>query len=151
MDRSELFLEYKGKESNRIDAELVEEVTHKFATAETSILEIDTRLAFLKEEAKSEDESYHDISEQDFRQIFEIHPLIKIPDIYLVDGNVRAVWKSGTGKHLGLQFLGHSEVQFVIFSPRREVRKIARSAGRDSLLGIRQQISSFELHDLVYL
>ncbi|MXZ55381.1 MAG: hypothetical protein F4077_04705 [Gammaproteobacteria bacterium] len=66
------------------------------------------------------------------------------------NGNLRLVWKDSLGTHLGLQFLGGEEVQFVIFKRRGTSRVTSRVAGRDTIEGVKNQISSFELNTLLY-
>jgi hypothetical protein len=115
------------------------------------ISELNSRVAFLKREARDEGAPYNDASENDFTQFVESHASLNRPSLYLVDnGNLRAVWKNALGLHLGLQFLGAGQVQFVIFAKRPDTTELVRSAGRDSLAGIERQIASFELGQLVY-
>ena len=66
------------------------------------------------------------------------------------NGNLRAVWKDGHESHLGLQFLGESMVQYVIFKRREPDQPISRVAGRNTFEGLRWQIDSFELGSLLY-
>lgn len=65
------------------------------------------------------------------------------------DGNLRIVWKDRRGTHLGLQFLGGSEIQYVIFKRRTATQKISRVAGRDTVEGVKNQIDSFALNTLL--
>ena len=113
--------------------------------------ELESRIAFLRAEARDDDEPYNAASENDFRQFIESRGSLNKPNLYLLDnGNLRAVWKNPFGLHLGLQFLGGGQVQFVIFAKRPDATELVRSAGRDSLAGIERQIASFELGQLVY-
>lgn len=113
--------------------------------------EIDARVAVLRKEARADGQPFNEASLKDCRLFLGASPVIKKPSVYVIDnGNLRAVWRDAEGAQLGLQFLGEGEVQFVIFARRTEAPRIARSAGRDSVAGIRKQIASFELHDLVY-
>jgi hypothetical protein len=106
---------------------------------------MESRIAFLKNEASDEGGLYNKASESDFRRFVESHASWSKPNLYLVDnGNLRAVWKNALGLHLGLQFLGEGQVQFVIFATRADATELVRSAGRDSFTGIEKQIASFE-------
>jgi hypothetical protein len=109
---------------------------------------MEARIAFLKREADQEGGLFSKASESDFRRFVESHSAWSKPSLYLVDnGNLRAVWKSALGLHLGLQFLGGAEVQFVIFARDPDESELVRSAGRDSLIGIESRIASFEFDD----
>ncbi len=66
------------------------------------------------------------------------------------NGNLRAIWKDDQGARLGLQFLGGSIVQYVIFKRRSQGQPISRVTGRDSLEGLERQIDAFELDSLLY-
>lgn len=121
------------------------------ADAKHLMSEIDARITDLRKEALEEKQPFSATSEKDLRLFLGASPVIKRPSVYLIDnGNLRAVWRDTEGAQLGLQFLGEGEVQFVIFARRAEAPRIARSAGRDSAAGIRKQIASFELQELIY-
>lgn len=59
------------------------------------------------------------------------------------------VWKDRRGTHLGLQFLGGGEVQYVIFNRRSATQRTSRVAGRDTLEGVKRLITSYALATLV--
>lgn len=65
-------------------------------------------------------------------------------------GNLRAVWKDrAAGRHLGLQFLGQQQVEYVIFQPRPESGDVLRTAGIDDFAGLNRRISDAGLLPLV--
>lgn len=65
-------------------------------------------------------------------------------------GNLRAVWKDrAAGRHLGLQFLGQQQVEYVIFLPRPESGDVLRTAGIDDFSGLNRRISDAGLLPLV--
>ena len=66
------------------------------------------------------------------------------------NGNLRAVWKDDHENQMGLQFLGESMVQYVIFKRREPDQPISRVAGRDTFEGLKRQIDAFELGSLLY-
>lgn len=91
-------------------------------------------------------------SERDFWAFIGTMPFARKAGLALTDdGNLRAVWDDDhdDDQHLALQFLGHGQVQFVIFRRRSGESKVARVAGRDTFDGIRRQIDAFDLHSLV--
>ena len=60
---------------------------------------------------------------------------------------------SGRGEdngHLGLQFLGNGEIQYVMFIQRPNASEVSRGAGRDNFEGIDRQILAYVLDDLLY-
>ena len=92
-----------------------------------------TRLAVLRGDAAADAEPYSETSERDLLAFLGAESRIRQPNIYLLDnGNLRAVWKNDAGDHVGLQFLGGDEVQFVIFKHRMG-QQPARVAGRTGL------------------
>jgi hypothetical protein len=116
-----------------------------------SMSEMQARIAALKAAARDEGGPYNEASERDFASFVGAHSALRRPNLYLLDnGNLRAVWKNAAGQHLGLQFLGGGQVQFVVFAKRADAADFVRSSGRDSLAGIDRQIASFELDRLVY-
>ena len=89
-------------------------------------------------------------SERDFWSFAQSVPFAQKADVVLVDnGNLRLIWDSEDGTHLGLQFLGHRTLQYVIFRRRQGNSNISRVAGRDTLEGVAQQIRAFGLGPLL--
>ena len=106
-----------------------------------------SRIAYLRDEATRDSYELNESSERDFKQFVRSRPSIRKGDLVLLDnGNLRAIWKDEKGARLGVQFLGDSMVQYVIFSRRQADRPVSRVAGRDSLEGIVRQIDAFQLH-----
>jgi hypothetical protein len=68
----------------------------------------------------------------------EIGPRAR-PSLFLNDnGNLRALWKTDRREQIALQFLGESNIQFVIFKQRKGTLAMARVAGidaKDKILG----------------
>ena len=61
------------------------------------------------------------------------------------------VYKPEIGeKHIGLQFLGGEQIQFVIFSRRGEHNNMARIRGRDDFSGIARQLDASAVGDVIY-
>ena len=90
-------------------------------------------------------------SEHDFWRFVSRWPHIRQGNLALLEnGNLRAVWKDEQGSHLGLQFLGRSMVQFVIFDRRKEAQEVSRVAGRNTIDGLERQIQAFDLNSFLY-
>jgi hypothetical protein len=128
--------EDEGATAPSIAADGDSDVTAKPGAGGALISQLESRIAFLKSEARDEGGSYNEASESDFRQFVDSHASLSKPSLYLVDN--------------GNLFLGAGQVQFVIFAKRPDATELVRSAGRDSLAGIERQIASFELGQLVY-
>lgn len=65
-------------------------------------------------------------------------------------GNLRAVWQNrAAGRHLGLQFLGRQQVEYVIFQPSPESGEALRAAGIDDFAGLNRRINDAGLLPLV--
>ena len=109
------------------------------------------RIEILKEIRKEEEIAYNSHSERDLWHFLKRRSFIKSPKLFLLDnGNLRAVWKGDGGKHIGLQFLGGEQIQFVIFSRRGEHNNMARIRGRDDFAGIVRQLDASAVGDVIY-
>ena len=108
------------------------------------------RIELLKEIGEEEEIAYNANSEHDLWHFLKRLSFIKNPRLFLLDnGNLRAVWKGDGGKHIGLQFLGGGQIQFVIFSKRGE-HNMARIRGRDDFAGIARQLDASAIGDVIY-
>ena len=109
------------------------------------------RIEELRESAKLEDIPWNKDSETDFWAFAVTNSHWRKGLLGLVNnGNLRATWKKDDGAHLALQFLGDSSAEFVIFKRRPGSRRISRAAGVDTVQGVLQQISAFDLARLVH-
>jgi hypothetical protein len=143
--------EVEGKGGTTSGEHSTDKVARERNEGELLVSEIEERIALLKNEAMEAGDPFNAPSERDFVHFVNSHHQLRRPSIFLVDnGNLRAVWKNAAGLHLGLQFLGGAQVQFVIFAKRSDATDVVRSAGRDTLKGIERQITSFDLAELVY-
>ena len=104
---------------------------------------IQQRIELLKKIGEEEEIAYNANSEQDLWRFLKRLSFIKSPKLFLLDnGNLRAVWKGDGGKHIGLQFLGGEQIQFVIFSRREGHSNMARIRGRDDFSGIARHLDA---------
>ena len=109
------------------------------------------RIELLKEIGEEEKIAYNANSENDLWRFLKRLSFIKSPKLFLLDnGNLRAVWKGDGGKHIGLQFLGGEQIQFVIFSRRGERSNMARIRGREDFAGIARQLDASAVGDVIY-
>ncbi len=132
-------------------AQLLEEHFEKQKISNGIIQHIKLRVEKLKSEARLENDLFNDDSARDLIQFIKNHPYSRKPSVFLVDnGNLRAVWKDESGNHFGMQFLGKSNAQYVIFSKRDNAENVSRVAGRDNLQGVALQVNALEINDLIY-
>lgn len=109
------------------------------------------RIELLKKIGEEEEIAYNANSEHDLWCFLKRLSFIKSPKIFSLDnGNLRAVWKGDGGKHIGLQFHGGEQIQFVIFSRRGERSNMARIRGRDDFGGTTRQLHASAIGDLIY-
>lgn len=147
--RAILECEFSTRSSER--SQLFKKLDERLSSARETAYKVNRRIEFLRLEAKSDGDSFNDASRRDLDLFRLEHPLLRRPRLFLLEsGNLRAVWKGTGGQHLGLQFLGGKQVQFVIFSKRTGATEISRVAGKDSFEGISRQIAVFELEGLLY-
>lgn len=110
------------------------------------------RIAHLREIADDESILVSESSVKDLHLLLNGWPGANDPSIFLLDnGNFRVVWASKEGRQIGIQFLGSELVQFVLFARRAGATEVSRSAGRDTLEGVKMQIRSLGLMSLLYL
>ena len=108
------------------------------------------RIEVLRSEAALDGFSVNAASVEDFWSFVEPISFAQKAGLVLLDnGNLRAVWKSENGSHLGLQYLGHRLVEYVIFERRQTTKDVSRVAGRDTIEGIKGQIHAFDLTALM--
>ena len=89
-------------------------------------------------------------SREDFEAFIEQRPRWRKGSTELLNnGNLRAVWKDDAGNHLGLQFLGNQNLEYVIFRRRANPGEKLREAGRDAFAGIDQRVEQPDLLRLV--
>lgn len=89
-------------------------------------------------------------SEEDFWTFINSHPHWRKDLTELIsNGNLRAVWKDDAGNHLGLQFLGCQNAEYVIFKPRPDAGDVFREAGIDTFDGIDRRVNEHDLLPLV--
>ena len=85
-------------------------------------------------------------SEDDFYLFIKATPSARKVSLVLTDsGNLRFVWKGDEGDHIGVQFHRGGIGSYVIFKRRPSAPEISRSYGKDTLDGVRKQISVFNL------
>ena len=89
-------------------------------------------------------------SEEDFYLFVKSAPFTRRASLVLIDnGNLRAVWRSNDGSHLGVQFRGGQAASYVIFKPRSSTPDFSRVSGTDTLDGVKRQIHAFGLETLL--
>ena len=138
------------EESGSRIVRMLAEVSAERRAIDSALDAYSSRIAYLRDEATHDGYDLNKSSEGDFRRFVRSRPYMRKGDLVLMDnGNLRAIWKGEEGGRLGLQFLGGSMVQYVIFNRRQPDRRISRVSGRDSLEGIARQIDAFELHSLL--
>ena len=108
------------------------------------------RIDVLRIAAAPEGIELNEASVRDFWSFIRSSHFSRQAGLALMDnGNIRAVWKGEDANHLGLHFLGDRQVQYVIFKRRPGSRRISRTAGIDTVEGIKKQIGAFDLMSLV--
>lgn len=103
-----------------------------------------SRIKELNQYAKQDGFALNPTSESDFWSVIESVPLKQKAGLVLREnGNLRAVWKSGTGNRLALHFLGDRIVQYVIFTPSADHSDVSPISGTVSLDEIEPLIARY--------
>lgn len=95
------------------------------------------RIGTLKSYAKMDKIEFRDTSEKDFWEFIQRWvPFARKANVVVTDdGNLRIVWRTEKNEHLGIEFLGDSRVEYVMWRDGLEPK-----AGRDTLDGVTKQI-----------
>ena len=127
------------------------EIEAKGSEIPKTVSAYDDRIEILKKQAEADSYSLNPDSLTTFMAFFKKILFLKQGRLVLLEnGNLRAVWKSDRGDHIGLQFLDKCVIQYVIFRNRDSSLPISRVTGRDTIDGVIRQIVAFDLKDLLY-
>ena len=108
------------------------------------------RIEVLRNYAALDSFSVNEASEKDFWLFVGSVPFVRRAEVVLVNNsNLRAIWNGEDGSQLGLQFLGHQMVQYVIFKRCQATGDVSRVAGRETLERIKSRIHAFDLTALM--
>ena len=108
------------------------------------------RIEELKAYAQEDEIEVNEASQRDFWDFVDSLSSTKRASLVLCDnGNLKAVWKDAQASHLGIQFLGNGQGEYVIFKHRQRTSEISRVAGIDTLQGIKNLMTAFDIIDLV--
>ncbi|WP_419934132.1 hypothetical protein [Candidatus Palauibacter sp.] len=108
------------------------------------------RVATLREYGEADGITLRAASEDAFLNFIKSNAYTRQASLVLLDnGNLRAVWKSDDGSHVGVQFRGGQAAGYVIFKRRDHGAETSRVAGKDTLDGVRGQIRAFGLEKLM--
>ena len=108
------------------------------------------RIKILRSLAREDGYDLNPESGKKFWSFIDSIPLIRKGDLVLLEnGDLRAVWDDEYGAHIGLQFQGYGEVQYVIFSRRTPSGSKRRKCGAGDFGDVKRQIKSYDLWSLV--
>lgn len=94
------------------------------------------RLFELRRACLEENVPLSSASIEQFVRFVRENPLIGQPSLIITDtGNLRASWSPEADRHFAIEFLGGSNVAFVIFAPRKSART-ARVAGSSEAMDL---------------
>ena len=110
------------------------------------------RIEELRVEARLDAVAWNADSATDFWAFISTNPHWRKGLLGLMDnGNLYAVWQDAAGNHLSIQFKGLRFADYVIFKRRPGAPAPSRVAGSDTLDGVKAQVKSFDLRQLVSL
>ena len=108
------------------------------------------RIEELKAYAQEDEIEVNEASQRDFWDFVDSLSTTKRASLVLCDnGNLKAVWRDSGANHLGIQFLGNKRGEYVIFKRPQRASEISRVAGIDTLQGIKNLMTAFDIIDLV--
>ena len=105
-----------------------------------------TRIETLRSYGAEEDLPINQNSEYDFWVFIHINPDICKTELALVDnGNLRAIWKWGKHGHLGIEFFGNQEIQYVVFWQNKPNGEILREANNGTFETINELMINYKI------
>ena len=108
------------------------------------------RIKLLSEQSHSEDYSMNYESVNTFWEFFERNSKLKYGCLFLLEnGNLQATWNDNKKNHIGLEFVNHQTIGFVIFKNRNASESVSRLSGIDTMNGIEGLISVYDLKELL--
>ena len=111
----------------------------------------DERLSFLEEERKLDDVPLNPESMNGFMEfVTQCMPTISGGLVLIDNGNLRAAWNSDGESFVGLQFLNHQLIEYVLFSQTTPSLPVSRSFGQASIGSVMNQIEALELNWMLY-
>ena len=111
----------------------------------------EARIAFLQQEARNEGFDVSPASRRDFdRFALGAREVRRAELVLLPSGNLRAFWEDEHEAHLGLQFMGEGEVQYVLLRRGAETESPRHAVGRVSLERLEQRLTELGLRSLLY-
>ena len=132
-------------------AQFVAEVEEQYRNSQKAWQAYHFRLEKLRQDAELEDITINEVSEVAFLSFVRATPFGQRAQLVVMDnGNLRAIWKGNEASHVGIHFRGSNWAEYVIFKRRTALGSVSRTAGIDTLEGIKRQIDAFDLTALVY-
>ncbi len=146
------FVEFKDE--HRIAQDL-ERVVDQFVTERSKVdspyHEYQNRLDELREAAAEEELSVNEQSISDFWRFVEDASANASASLILtVEGDIRAVWRTGPEDHIGLHFKGDGLVHYVVFKRVLPNEDVTRVAGACTIDEAQQLVAKYEMQSLVY-
>ena len=115
-----------------------------------TFLRFKNRIKLLSEQARSEDYSMNSESESTFWHLFERISKLKYGCLFLLEnGNLQATWNDDEENHVGLEFVNRQTIGFVIFRNRSSSEPVSRLTGIETMNGIENLISVYDLKELL--
>ena len=111
----------------------------------------DERIDFLEEEGSLDGVTLNPESKYGFKEfIKQCIPTISGGLVLNDNGNLRAVWNSDGESFVGLQFLNHQVIEYVLFSQTDSSLPVSRSFGQANINSVMNQIKALELNWMLY-
>ena len=115
-----------------------------------TFLRFKNRIKLLSELARSEDYSMNSESASTFWHFFERISKLKYGRLFLLEnGNLQATWNDDEENHVGLEFVNRQTIGFVIFRKRSSSEPVSRLSGIETMNGIENLISVYNLNKLL--
>ena len=110
----------------------------------------EARIELLREAAEEEDLAINEGSVEEFWRFFDHFKPVGCASLVLtVEGDVRAVWRTGPDNHFAIHFRGAETVHYVVFKQMPGLSSIARSSGACLLSEVKALISMYKMERLV--
>ena len=110
----------------------------------------ESRIDFLHIAAEEDGLEINECSIDDLWRFFdEFKPLGQASIVLTVEGDVRAVWRTGPENHIGIHFKGDDAVHYVVFKRMAGAEIVTRTSGACTISEVAELISRYKMGRLV--
>ena len=111
----------------------------------------ESRIEFLREAAEEDELVMNETPVDEFWRFFdEFEPIGRASLVLILEGDLRAIWRTGPENHIGIHFKGDGTVHYVVFKRMLGSDTVTRTSGACTLSEVAELISRYRMGRLVF-